>query len=150
MRAVCAVKTTEGAGSRPDPILESLLDLMSVLRDCGQDIARTADLPASTAFALSRMDDAMSMKGLAGRLGCEQSFATAIADELEAKGLARRTTDTRDRRVKILSLTHRGRTLRRRLSKQLSVRLPWSRVLNDRERATLQRLLTKLVKETHQ
>lgn len=92
----------------------------------------------------------MSMKELAGRLGCEQSFATAIADELEAKGLARRTTDTRDRRVKILSLTHRGRTLRRRLSKQLSVRLPWSRVLNDRERATLQRLLTKLVKETHQ
>ena len=49
----------------------------------------------------------------------KRSTLTSILDRLDARGLIGRTTDTRDRRTFVISLTARGRTLARRVARHL-------------------------------
>ena len=42
--------------------------------------------------------------------GIDRPYATAIVDQLEADGLAERTTDPADRRRKLVALTRKGHT----------------------------------------
>jgi DNA-binding MarR family transcriptional regulator len=125
--------------------MDAIFELIGRLHDRCQQAARVLGLQPPTAMALGQIDAAISMSALAGRLGCERSFVTAIADELEGKGLARREADQRDRRVKNLTLTRRGHTVRNRLDQELGGHLPWLHALSDSERATFLALLNKLL-----
>ncbi|MDX6646753.1 MAG: hypothetical protein QOK40_2480 [Miltoncostaeaceae bacterium] len=69
------------------------------------------------AIALMRLrDDAPPLLGdLARGMHCDASYATALADRLEERGLATRRPSTQDRRAKELVLTDAGRAVQARL-----------------------------------
>jgi DNA-binding MarR family transcriptional regulator len=52
--------------------------------------------------------------------GHKRSTLTSILDRLERRGLVGRTSDVRDRRTFVISLTDRGRALARRVSAHLA------------------------------
>lgn len=56
----------------------------------------------------------MTMSKLASQLRCDGSYVTGLIDILERAGLAERQPDVRDRRVKLVALTDRGRDAARR------------------------------------
>jgi DNA-binding MarR family transcriptional regulator len=57
---------------------------------------------------------ALPMRQLARRLGCDNSYVTALVDSLEERGLAVREQHPSDRRVKVIALTDRGREVAKR------------------------------------
>jgi DNA-binding MarR family transcriptional regulator len=56
-----------------------------------------------------------TMRDLAERWGCDASNATFIVDRLEKRGLAERTAQPGDRRVKLVVLTSAGEKTRRKV-----------------------------------
>jgi DNA-binding MarR family transcriptional regulator len=128
-----------------DPVLDAFSKLMDQLRQRGEHAAKRLTLPPSVLMALAQLTGPMPMKDLSQRLGCERSFVTAIADELEQRALVQREPDPRDRRVKNLVLTRKGAALRSRLDREFFAQLPWKHALDDTERATLLALLVKLL-----
>ena len=53
--------------------------------------------------------DGVSMGEMARGIGCDPSYITALVDDLDERGLARREPAPYDRRVKIIVLTDAGR-----------------------------------------
>jgi DNA-binding MarR family transcriptional regulator len=109
-------------------------------------IAGETGLPLAPLRALLVLppDEAVSMRELARRLGCDNSYVTALVDTLESRSLVVRQPHPTDRRVKVIVLTARGRELARRA--QLADTTPpaaFSRLSED-ELATLRELLRKL------
>jgi DNA-binding MarR family transcriptional regulator len=109
-------------------------------------ITRETGLPLAPLRALLVLppDEAVSMRELARRLGCDNSYVTALVDTLESRGLVVRQPHPTDRRVKVIVLTARGRELARRA--QLADTTPpvaFSQLSED-EIATLRDLLRKL------
>jgi DNA-binding MarR family transcriptional regulator len=96
-------------------------------------------------MALAELARSMSMGELGQRLGCERSFITAIADELEGKALIRRELDPADRRHRNIVLTERGSAVRARLEAEFSARLPWRQALDEQQQASLLSLLTAVL-----
>jgi DNA-binding MarR family transcriptional regulator len=60
------------------------------------------------------------MRDLAQQLFCDPSNVTGIVDRLEARGLIERRGSERDRRVKILTLTPKGMSVREHAMQQMS------------------------------
>lgn len=87
----------------------------------------------------------LPMGELAGRISCDPSQVTGIADRLESSGLVERRPSPQDRRVKLLAVTDRGREVADLLSDDLNRDAPGLRTLTDDERAHLLVLLRKLV-----
>jgi DNA-binding MarR family transcriptional regulator len=76
-------------------------------------------------------------------LGIDASYVTAIADQLEERGLIERRPHPGDRRVKSLALTEDGRQIRAQLLDELWATVPVLDGLTDSERRELRRLLDK-------
>lgn len=91
-----------------------VLDL--VLAHKGPYMAGLAKLgltpPQATALRLLDPERSVLMKDLAERLACDASTLTGIVDRLESRGLVERRSDGRDRRVKVLALTAKGKSVR--------------------------------------
>jgi DNA-binding MarR family transcriptional regulator len=101
-------------------------------------------LAPQRALLVLPLDEAISMRQLARRLGCDNSYVTPLVDALETRGLAVRQPHPTDRRVKVIVLTDKGQELARRL--QLADTTPpiaFSN-LNEAEIGTLRDLLRKL------
>jgi hypothetical protein len=99
---------TDQAGDgcpHPDPLLRAVFELAGLLRGRAQGIGRDLALPPPVAMALAQISGTISMRELGQRLGCERSFITVIADELERRALIQREPHHSDRRVKNLVLT---------------------------------------------
>lgn len=99
-------------------------------------------------WALHALDEPMSMSGLAERLGIDASYVTAIADQLEERGLIERRPHPTDRRIKSLALTGEGQRFREQILGDLWSTVPILDRLTDRERRELRRLLGKSVGAT--
>jgi DNA-binding MarR family transcriptional regulator len=109
--------------------------------------AAAAGVPPPLALALRQLDPArpMAMSGLAGRLGCDPSYVTGIADRLEGLGLVERRTAAHDRRIKELALTIEGEARRAVVLGSLG-RTPLAlEALSAAERAAVLPLLRRLV-----
>jgi DNA-binding MarR family transcriptional regulator len=103
--------------------------------------AEQCGLSMVQASALLRIDNSMSMRELAARLGSHASNATGIADRLAARGLVERHEDADDRRVKRVALTPEGAATRTQLAACMeSARTPFAR-LSVAERGQLHDLL---------
>jgi MarR family transcriptional regulator, organic hydroperoxide resistance regulator len=91
------------------------------------------------AMVLMRLrDDAPPLLGeLARDLHCEASYATALADRLEERGLAVRRASPRDRRAKELVLTDAGRAVQERLRAAFRTPPPALLELSEDELRTL-------------
>jgi MarR family transcriptional regulator, organic hydroperoxide resistance regulator len=134
-----------GACPHPDPILRAVFELSALLRDRAQVIGRDLALPPPVAMALAQISGTISMRELGQRLGCERSFITVIADELERRALVQRQPDCTDRRVKNLVLTPEGAALRARLDSEFFAQLPWRRALDEDQRASLLNVMNVLI-----
>jgi DNA-binding MarR family transcriptional regulator len=129
-------------------ILDTLTGLVKQFGTIGQSIAAGFGVTPSDLLALLKLDDVLSMKELAQRMGCDASFVTSIADALERHGLARRAPSQRDRRVKNLVLTEDGIAAKERMMHELAARMPWCYALDDTERQCFLSLLRKMLDAT--
>jgi len=101
-------------------------------------------LPLHLARALLRLETPAAMSDLADRLDCNRSNVTAIADQLEQRGLVTRVPGA-DRRIKLLALTQEGKAERDRLETAVAEQSMVLLRLDDRERAVLAPLLERLL-----
>ncbi len=137
---------------RPEePLVYALVDLVLGLADRTlaliADVLRELDLTQPLANALWQLDPktpAPSMRELAARLRCDPSTVTFLADRLEAKNLAVREVDQKNRRVKTLHLTPAGRKARRTLVHAVTTRSPIARLTTE-DQHRLHHLLTVAV-----
>jgi DNA-binding MarR family transcriptional regulator len=129
----------------PDPILRAVADLAGLVRERAQDMGHDLGLSPPAVMALAQLTGGMPMGELGQRLGCERSFMTAIADELEGKALIRRQLDPADRRQRTIVLTRQGSAVRARLVAEFFGRLPWRQALDEQQRASLLSLLATML-----
>jgi MarR family transcriptional regulator, organic hydroperoxide resistance regulator len=111
----------------------------------GERLAQQLAIPGPFIKALHTMDCPIAMKDLGKRMHCDPSFVTLVADMLEKRGLAMREPHPADRRIKNLVLTEDGLALKRRVEEEIIARMPWTRALDDAERAQLLALIRKML-----
>ena len=131
---------------------ESTFELVQLVVGLGERMrahyaARAAelDLTPTQAQALRMLTHGpLPMGELANRMTCDASTITGVSDRLEARGLLERGPSPGDRRVKVLTLTDRGRELHHQLWRRLMDRSPASHGLDEQEQQALGDLLRKL------
>ena len=138
-------------GNAEDPAAEVWRRIRSISHDpvamaaCHQ-IAQETGLPLAPLRALLvlPLDQVMPMRQLARRLGCDNSYVTALVDALEERGLAVREQHPTDRRIKVIVLTAKGKDVAGRV--QLADTTPPIAFssLSEAEIGTLRDLLRKL------
>ncbi len=106
-------------------------------------LCRELDLFPPQLMALKALDRPRPMSEVAATLACDSSNLTGITDRLEERGLVRRSADEKDRRVKLLVLTEKGRRVRRKVIARLHGPPAAIDALSDRDLVTLERLLGK-------
>jgi len=126
-------------------ILDAMSELVAAMLTRAENVAQQYGVPIFFLKALHRLDCPMAMKDLGLRMGCDPSFITNIADQLEKRGLATRESDPADRRVKRIALTPAGMQLKERIENEILRGLPWRQVLDNDERACLLGLIRKLL-----
>ena len=150
-RMFSAVTAPAAEPGTEDPAAEAWRLIRSISHDpvamaaCHQ-ITQETGLPLAPLRALLvlPLDQAMPMRQLASRLGCDNSYVTALVDALEQRGLAVREQHPTDRRVKVIALTAKGQEVARRA--QLADTAPPAAfsALSQSEIATLRDLLRRL------
>ena len=93
-------------------------------------------------WQLGAVGEAVPMRDLAGRLHCDPSNVTFLADRLEERGLVERRPDPSDRRVKLLALSPAGVAVRMRIVQAAATSSPFAR-LSPADQQRLYRLLNK-------
>jgi DNA-binding MarR family transcriptional regulator len=126
-------------------IMDALSELIKRASALGQGIAQQLGMSVSDLVGLHKLEEPLTMKELGQLLHCDPSFVTMIANGLEKRGLARRETSERDRRIKTLVLTPEGTAMRDRLEAELATRAPWAYALDVGERECLLGILGKLL-----
>jgi DNA-binding MarR family transcriptional regulator len=119
----------------------------------GEVVERMAALGVRTKLApgviktLMRLskEDGVSMGEMARGIGVDPSYITALVDDLDARGLARREPAPDDRRVKIIVLTKEGRALAQEIDGILSVPPASFATLSEAELRQLSKLLDKVL-----
>ncbi|ONH61513.1 hypothetical protein CcI49_04585 [Frankia sp. CcI49] len=104
-------------------------------------------LPAHLARAIVGLTTPAPMRDLADQLGCDRSYVTSLADQLEERGLVTRVPGE-DRRIKLLALTDAGLALRNQIATAVAERNIILRRLTDSERAALAPLLERLLDDS--
>jgi DNA-binding MarR family transcriptional regulator len=90
-------------------------------------------------------EDGVSMGEMARGIGVDPSYITALVDDLDERGLARREPAPYDRRVKIIVLTDAGRKLANEINDVLSVPPAAFSALSQGELRQLRDLLEKVL-----
>ena len=140
-----AARAEDSAPSLDRDILDSLTSLVKRAGAVGHSIADGFGLAPHDLLAMFKLDSGLAMKELAKRMGCDASFITTIADNLENHGFLHRQPGLRDRRVKILALTPEGEAAKEVLLAQLAKKMPWCYALDEAERRCFRDLLRKML-----
>ena len=136
------------AEAPPDDTWATVIALCFSVRDWWSALCEELDLTPSQGMALRSLDRPLPMSTLADALACDASNVTGIVDKLESRGLIARRGADHDRRIKMLCVTERGRSLRDRLIKRLVeppaalAALPFD--LKARLTATLRKVIAEL------
>jgi DNA-binding MarR family transcriptional regulator len=138
-------RAEDSAPSLDRDILDSFATLVKRAGAVGQSIADGFGLAVHDLLAMFKLDSGLAMKELAERMGCDASFITTIADNLEKHGFVNRQAGQRDRRVKILALTPEGEAAKEVLMAQLAKKMPWCYALDEAERRCFRDLLRKML-----
>ena len=132
--------------ARDNAALVDLLWLvMRRIWDDAEERLAPYSLTLKHSWALHALDEPLSMRGLAERLGIDASYVTAIADQLEERGLIQRRPHPTDRRIKSLALTSEGRRFREQVLGELWSTIPSLDGLTAADRRELRRLLDRTV-----
>jgi DNA-binding MarR family transcriptional regulator len=123
---------------------DAMTEFLAGVVRLGDGLAQELGLSVPCIKAIHLADESITMKELGERMHCDPSFVTAVADELERRGLARREPHAADRRIKDLVLTPEGLDLKARVERVLLSRVPWARGLDASERESLLAMVTKM------
>ena len=126
-------------------LVDQLWLVMRRIWDDAEARLAPSGLTMKHSWALHALDEPISMRGLAERLGIDASYVTAIADQLEDRGLIERRPHPTDRRIKSLALTDEGRRVRDQILIDLWTAVPILDGLTGSERRELRLLLDKAV-----
>lgn len=140
----------EGAASLAEEVWALLMQLaFACVHRRFAAAAAECQLAPTQALVLHELEPegAVSMRDLAGRLKCDPSNVTGLADRLEARGLVERRPHESDRRVKGLALTPAGAKLRKQLAQALYQPPPHLASLSADDLARLRDLLLRLANE---
>jgi DNA-binding MarR family transcriptional regulator len=108
-------------------------------------VSTALDLSFARVRALRRLAaEPLTLRELAARLTADPPYATLIVDDLEKRGLVRRTPHPHDRRAKLVQLTDAGRDAAARASAILDTPPDALRELPAEDLATLVRVLERL------
>jgi len=129
-------------------IMEALSEVVKQAATLGQGLAQLFGVSVSDLVGLIKLKEPMSMKEMGQRMHCDPSFVTMVTNGLEKHGLARRETSERDRRVKNVTLTAEGASMRERLEKEFASKVPWANTLSVPERECLLTMLRKMCAAT--
>lgn len=125
--------------------LDLFFALVGVLKEHLDSRVVEFDLTPMQMFALRSLHEPLPMRQLAELLGCDPSYVTGVADELEQRGALERRPHPSDRRVKLLAITPEGERLRDAVEARLFDGLPLRAGLSDAELAQLRDLLQQVV-----
>jgi DNA-binding MarR family transcriptional regulator len=139
------METPSGADQLDSEIFEAMSQLFEGVIAKVDQLAQGFGVPTFCVKAMEALKSPMAMRDLGRVMHCDPSFVTAIADQLEKRGLARREASTVDRRIKNLVLTPEGMQLREQAHREFMARMPWH-CLDDSERACLLGLVRKMVR----
>ncbi len=120
-----------------------LADLFMLQRPLMMALCREFDLFPPQLMVLKALDQPRPMRDVAATLACDSSNLTGITDRLEERGLVQRTSDEKDRRIKLLVLTEEGQRLRREVVARLHQPPAAIDNLTDEDLGALQGLLQK-------
>lgn len=126
-------------------LVELVFGLMYAIKEHLLRKIAEVDLTPSMADALYNLGEPRSQRDLAQCLKFDASNITDIADRLEERGLVERQTDPDDRRVKRLTLTRQGRTVRDELLEGFLRDAPFFAALTPDETTAFHDLLAKMV-----
>jgi DNA-binding MarR family transcriptional regulator len=144
-------RVTAGGGAAEDPAAEVWRRIRSISHNPAamaafHQITQETGLPLAPLRALLvlPLHETISMRQLAKRLGCDNSYVTPLVDALERRGLAVRQPHPTDRRIKVIALTGTGQALAGRA--QLADTTPPAAFasLTEAEIGTLRDLLRRL------
>ncbi len=122
----------------------ALTALIGQMRRVWHSRLRELDLTPPQAMALRMIATAPTPLGvIADELTFDASNMTGIADRLEERGLAHRSVDPSDRRVKLLEITSEGRKELARLDRPVVGEFPGIATLTPSEQSDLVDLLTR-------
>ena len=138
-------RAEESAPALNRDILDALTTLIKRAGSVGHSIADEFGVTPPDLLAMFKLEGALAMKELAQRMGCDASFITTIADNLEKRGFLHREPGQRDRRVKNLVLTEDGITAKERMMALLAERMPWCYALSEEERRCFLGLVRKML-----
>jgi DNA-binding MarR family transcriptional regulator len=109
-------RAPEGA----DLLVDRLLDVTHRVQQVVSEVAERYDLTPQQVGLLRMLDEPMSMRAYAEDLSCDPSNVTGLIDRAERLGLVERLPDPLDRRVRMLTLTAKGRSTRTRVNSDLA------------------------------
>jgi DNA-binding MarR family transcriptional regulator len=144
-KAEDTVRADDSAPALNRDILEALTTLIKRAEPVWHSLATSFQLAGPDLLAMFKMEGGLAMKDLSSRMGCDASFITTIADNLEKRGFVRREPSQRDRRVKNLVITADGAAAKERLLAHVANRMPWCYALNDEERRCFLTMLQKML-----
>lgn len=103
--------------STGDELWELLIEFSLSQRVWWTEVCDGLGLTPTQGLALRILDPQIpsAMNALADNMVCDASNITGVVDKLEARGLIERKPAENDRRVKMLSVTEKGRELRKKL-----------------------------------
>ena len=112
---------TEGpADATADEVVDALVAFAQAVHHAIGVVAQRHDLTAQQVGLLRLLDAPVSMRAFAEELACDPSNVTGLVDRVERLGLVERVPDPRDRRVRMLTLTSKGREVRARVNGELA------------------------------
>lgn len=148
-----AINEQHAEGTLDESLVYGLVALGFALADRTNalvaDVLRELGLTIPLSNALWHLDPgtpAPSMREMAGRLGCDPSTVTFLADRLQERKLVERRVNPANRRSNTLVLTPKGVQVRSRLVEAMSTRSPIAR-LSAVEQRQLHNLLSKAIEK---
>ena len=117
------VTTDRTADERDDGLVGGLLGVTQRVENVVAAVAARHDLTPQQVRLLRMLDGPISMRACANDRSCDPSNVTGLVDRAERLGLVARVPDERDRRVRLLTLTPKGRQLRDLVNSEIAAGL---------------------------
>ncbi|MGD0378536.1 MAG: MarR family transcriptional regulator [Acidimicrobiales bacterium] len=127
-----------------DEVVDGLLEVTRRTHEVLAAVAARHDLTAQQVGLLRLLDEPVSMRAFAEELACDPSNVTGLVDRVERLGLVDRVPDPGDRRIRMLTLTPKGRRLRDRINGEVAGDLAAALGLKSQDHARVLDLLATL------
>jgi len=108
------------SGRELDELVDGLLEMTKQTHHVIQAVAARHDLTAQQVGLLRLLGEPVSMRAFAEELACDPSNVTGLVDRVERLGLVDRVPDPDDRRIRVLTLTAKGRGLRDEINGEIA------------------------------